>query len=300
MTESTPVARSRPAEGLTLVMSPPDYFDVSYAINPWMDPAQWSADAELLSKHARDGWKALRACYEQLGAEILVLPPAIGLPDLVFTANCGLVLDRTVFLASYRHPERQPEQPIGRAFFERLKADGYLDRIVSPPEGMHFEGAGDAIWDAHRRVLWSGFGMRSSAGIDRVLAETFGVTVIPLELRNPHFYHLDTCFCVLSRGEVLIHEKALSARDLAVIREHVGADRVLVASDEDADHLGVNSVSFKAPRGRDAAVLCYATDALQGQLRERGYDVHVVDLASFNRSGGAAFCLTLRIDQATR
>ncbi len=297
MTEATPERR---ALGLTLMMSPPDFFDVSYAINPWMDPAQWSASAELLSKHARDGWKALRACYEGLGAEVLVLPPVSGLPDLVFTANCGLVLDRTVFLASYRHPERQPEQPHGRAFFESLKSDGYVDRLVTPPDGMHFEGAGDAIWDAHRGVLWSGFGMRSSAGIDRVLADTFGVTTIPLELRNPHFYHLDTCFCALSRGEILVHEKAFSARDLDVIRERVGAERVLVASDDDADHLGVNSVSFRDAAGRDDVVLCYASDALRGQLRERGYDVHVVDLASFNRSGGAAFCLTLRLDQTTR
>jgi hypothetical protein len=35
-------------------------------------------------------------------------------------------------------------------------------------------------------------------------------------------------------------------------------------------------------------------------LSERGYRPHVVPLDSFNRSGGAAFCLTLRLDLRTQ
>jgi hypothetical protein len=50
----------------------------------------------------------------------------------------------------------------------------------------------------------------------------------------------------------------------------------------------------------DDIVLCYASDALRAQLAARGYRVHVVPLDSFHRSGGAAYCLTLQLNLATR
>jgi N-dimethylarginine dimethylaminohydrolase len=129
----------------------------------------------------------------------------------------------------------------------------------------------------------------------RVLAETYGVPAVALELVDPRFYHLDTCFCVLPRGEILWFKAALSPASQALVEELAGRDRLIDASEDDAHHLAVNSVSI----GSDV-VLCHASERLRAQLRERGYQPHVVSLDSFNRSGGAAYCLTLRLDVSTR
>ena len=278
-----------------LMMSSPEHFEVSYTINPWMDPSQWSVSAERLAEDARRGWAALKAMYERLGARVSVEAPARGLPDMVFTANAAMVLDRKVLLARFLCPERQGEEAHNRAFFEGLRAQGLVDQIVDPPAGLFFEGAGDAIWDATRGMIWTGYGQRSSREMQRTIESLYGVPTVPLELVDPRFYHLDTCFCVLSGGEVLWHPAAFSADAAATVRSIVGRNRLIEATEDDAFHLGVNSVCL----GRDI-VMCHVSDSVRAELEARGYAVHVVPLDSFNRSGGAAYCLTLRLDTTTQ
>jgi N-dimethylarginine dimethylaminohydrolase len=277
-----------------LMMSAPEHFEVSYTINPWMQPALWSASPEQLASDARRGWNELKKTYERLGARVEVQPPAAGWPDMVFTANAAVVLDRKVLLARFLCPERQGEEPHNREFFEALRARGIVDKIVDTPSDMYFEGAGDAIWDATRRLIWTGYGQRSSRDMFRVIEELYGVPAIALELIDPRFYHLDTCFCVLSGGDVLWYPAAFSQNAQSAVREIVGDDKLIEATEEDAHHLGVNSVCI----GRDV-VMCHASAPTLAALQERGYRVHIVPLDSFNRSGGAAYCLTLRLDNMT-
>jgi N-dimethylarginine dimethylaminohydrolase len=274
-----------------LLMSPPDYFEVSYSINPWMDPAQWSVDAKRLCKDAHDGWLALKSTYEALGAKVTVKPAAKGWPDLVFTANCAVVLDRKAVMARYLRPERTGEEPHGLRMFESLLAKGVIDTIAHMPAGVYFEGAGDAIHDPERHLIWTGWGQRSSLEASDTLARVFSLRTVPLELIDPRFYHLDTCFCLLSGGEVVYHPPAFSEEGRAQILAHVPPGKLIAAPLEDAEHLGVNSVCI----GNDV-VMCWCTPTLRAELESRGYRVHVVPLGSFNRSGGAAYCLTLRLD----
>jgi N-dimethylarginine dimethylaminohydrolase len=299
MHESSPdparSARSARAPVAHLMMSAPDHFEVSYRINPWMDPGAWQPSAARLRLDALQGWSRLKAMYESLGARVEVQPAQRGLPDMVFTANAAVVLDRRAVLARFLCDERRGEQAHDRAFLQALRARAVIDEIVETPADLYFEGAGDAIWDRTRNLLWSGFGQRSSREMQFFLAETYGVPTVGLELVDPRFYHLDTCLCVLSGGEVLYHRPAFAPAALALLEDLVGADRLIAASDDDAHHLAVNSVCL----GRDV-VFCHASEPLRAQLTELGYRVHVVPLDSFNRSGGAAYCLTLRLDQSTR
>ncbi|WHZ10135.1 MAG: Ornithine aminotransferase [Burkholderiaceae bacterium] len=288
--EPPSAARSAPH----LLMSPPDYFEVSYVINPWMDPTRWSRDARRLSHDAHAGWVALKACYERLGAKVVVKPAARGLPDLVFTANCAFVLDGKVLLARYLNHERQGEEEHGQRMFEQLLARGEVDSLHRTPPGVFFEGAGDAIYDARRGIVWTGHGQRSSPQARGTIEQVFGIPTLALELTDPRFYHLDTCLCLLSGGEVLYYPAAFTEAGRAQIRAVAGS-AVIEADERDAMHLGVNSVCI----GRDL-VLCYCSRPLRQQLTERGYRVHVVPLGSFNRSGGAAYCLTLRLDNRYR
>jgi len=273
-----------------LLMSPPDFFEVAYAINPWMDPQQWSLDSKRLLRDAMAGWNALRATYEALGARVLVKPAAKGWPDLVFTANCAVVLDGKAILARYLKSERAGEELHGQRMFEQLKARGEIDSVYRTPEGVYFEGAGDAIFDPLRKLMWMGWGQRSSRAAHHTVEQAFGIPTLSLELVDPHFYHLDTAFCLLSGGEILFHPGAFTEEGCEQIRV-LAADKLIEAPQEDADHLAVNAVCM----GRDI-VMCYCSQALRAGLEQRGYRVHVVPLGSFNRSGGAAYCLTLKLN----
>lgn len=277
---------------MRVAMSPPDFFSVDYVINPWMDPASWHQDADQLAHDAQTGWQALKQTYERLGATVHVEPPVAGLPDLVFTANAAVVLDGTVLLAHYRFPERKGEEPLNVAFFEQLRHEGVVEHVVTMPEGIFFEGAGDAIWDPTRQLFWTGHGPRSSLEASQVISRIFGRETRPLRLVDPRFYHLDTCLCVLPGGEALHYPPAFDASGLEMLRAAFGPDQLIPVPDADALKLAANAF----PVTRHDVVFGHCGPAIEAELGRRGYRAHPTDLGSFARSGGSAFCLTLRLD----
>jgi N-dimethylarginine dimethylaminohydrolase len=163
------------------------------------------------------------------------------------------------------------------------------------PEGCFQEGAGDAIWDRTRKFFWAGYGQRSIRAAIDVLEKFFAKTVVPLELATDRFYHLDTCFCPLSGGEVLFYPPAFTPESLARIHAHVAPEQRLEASAEDAAAFCVNAVNI----GR-SVVMARAPDHVRGLLTDRGYHVVDVDLDPFILSGGGAYCMTLRLDRSSQ
>jgi len=277
---------------MRIAMSPPDFFSVDYVINPWMNPASWRASAAELAHDAQTGWRALKEIYERLGATVYLQPAVKGLPDLVFTANAAVALDGAVLLARYRYPERQGEEAHGLTFFESLRRQGVVKRLVAMPEELFFEGAGDAIWDPVRQLFWTGHGPRSSLEASDVIEATFGQPTRRLRLIDPRFYHLDTCLCVLPGGEALHFPQAFDADGLALLRQEFGPDRLIEVPEADALTLAANAFPVTATD----VVFGRCGPALEARLNELGYRVHCADLGSFARSGGSAFCLTLRLD----
>ena len=275
-----------------ILMTDPRWFDVSYQINPWMRPGVWRADAAAHQRAARSAFDALVAALKHAGATVEIIDGARGLPDMVFAANAAVVLDGRVLVGRFRPTERQGEEARYLAAFRALQARGLVDEVAQISAGVFQEGAGDAIWDAHRGQFWTGFGQRSDRAASDAIAAHFGRDVVPLELASPRFYHLDTCFCPLSGGEVLYYPPAFTAAALAEIHARVPADQRIVADDAAAAGLCVNAVSIG-----DTVVMAKAPASLRRALERCGYRVVVVDLAPFCLSGGAAFCLTLRLDQ---
>ena len=274
-----------------ILMTDASHYDVSYTINPWMRPDAWHDAPERNRRRALEASASLRAALEEAGAEVITIEGAPGLPDMVFPANAGVVIDGRAIVARFRCPERQGEEPVFRNAFGRLVAQGALDEVGTLPDGIFQEGAGDCIWDRTRGHFWGGHGPRSSAASIGALRAFFGREVVALELVNPRFYHLDTCFCVLPRGEVLFYPPAFSAEGLATIRERVPADRRIEATDDDAARFCVNAVALD-----DTVVMAEASDDLRGRLAAHGYRVRDVALAPFILSGGGAYCMTLRLD----
>ena len=154
---------SSPSDAVPLIlMTDPEHFQVSYAINPWMQPGVWAEDAAGHRRAARAAFEALRDALGEAGARVETMPGSPGLPDMVFPANAAVVLGRRAVMARFRHPERQGEEAPFRAAFAGLVERGLLDEVVTLPEGCLQEGAGDCLWDAGRRLFWVGYGPRST------------------------------------------------------------------------------------------------------------------------------------------
>jgi N-dimethylarginine dimethylaminohydrolase len=274
-----------------LLMCRPEHFAVSYAINPWMEPERWARDRRAHAAAVRQ-WDALHAKLQELGAAVELVPPVPGLPDLVFTANAAVVLDRQVLLARFRHPERQREQAHFEAAFRALQARGLIDAVRRLPEDVVLEGAGDCVWDATRRLFWMGYGPRSDAAARHAVADAFGEEVIALELADARFYHMDTALSALPGGEIMYLPEAFTAAGLATIRARVAPEQRIEIALPDGCRLAANAVCLG-----NAVVMSAASERLRAALAERGYRVVTTPLTAFLRSGGSAFCLTLRLDR---
>lgn len=265
------------------LMCPPTYFEVSYVINPWMQGNVAKAQAS----EAAAQWDALHAALSRR-ARVELIEAAPGLPDMPFAANAGLVYRDTFVPSRFRHPERRGEE----AHFERwFDAAGYTLKL--PPQGVYFEGAGDALLDRGAARLWMGWGHRTDLASAEVLQAMLDIEVQPLRLADPRFYHLDTCFCPLTGGCLLYNPAAFDDASRARIEACVPARRRLAVVEQDALAFACNAVDVG-----DAVLMNQASPALKQGLRGLGFDTVEVPLGEFMKSGGSAKCLTLRLDEA--
>jgi N-dimethylarginine dimethylaminohydrolase len=231
----------------------------------------------------------------ECGAVVELVAPAPGVPDLVFTANSAVVLDRQVLLARFRHAERQREEEHFEAAFRTLQARGLIDSVRKLPEHLVLEGAGDCVWDATRSLFWMGHGPRSDAAARRPVEDMFGYEAVALELADSRFYHMDTALAPLPRGEVLYLPEGFTAAGRNIIRERVATHERIEIGAEDGCRLAANAVCLG-----NKLIMSSCSKNLRARLEERGYEVVTTPLPSFLRSGGSAFCLTLRLDRSSR
>jgi N-dimethylarginine dimethylaminohydrolase len=270
----------RVASKRTVLMCRPEFFTVVYRINPWMDPAL-PTDTSLAVRQ----WETLYNTYLDLGFDVKLVDPIDGLPDMVYAANGGFVLDGIAYGASFTYPQRQPEGP---AYMDWFGDNGFDVRV---PANIN-EGEGDflLVGDA----ILAGTGFRSASNSHEEIGEIFGREVITLTLINPSFYHLDTAIAVLDpqpgfeNPNIAYLPSAFDERSLAILRERY-PDAVIV-TEEDASVLGLNSFSD----GLNVVIASRATD-FERQLRERGYNPIGVDLSELLLGGGGVKCCTLEL-----
>ncbi|WP_403021738.1 dimethylargininase [Salinibacterium sp. GXW1014] len=281
LTDTAAVPVERAASARTVLMCRPDHFTVSYRINPWMHPAN-PTDTSL----AVQQWETLRSAYVDLGFDVQLVDPIAGLPDMVYAANGGFVLDGIAYGARFTHPERAPEGPAYMDWFERA---GYA---VHVPEEIN-EGEGDFLLAGE--VILAGSGFRSSTASQAELARVFGREVVGLELVNPSYYHLDTALAVLdpepapgAEPTIAYLPSAFSEASQGVLRERF--PNAIIVTEADAAVLGLNCFSD----GRTVVVASRALGYAR-QLRERGYETIDVDLSELLLGGGGVKCCTLEL-----
>lgn len=259
-------------------MCKPTYYTIAYEINPWMRVTRQVAHRLALRQ-----WEALyRLLTRRLKTPVRLLPPARGLPDLVFTANAGLAHGRTLIRSNFRHPERQGEEPVIERWFRR---HGW--RIQRLPKGFNFEGEGDALWCGD--TLFMGFRFRTDATAHAALSRLLGREVLPLELSDRRFYHLDTCFCPLNASSALWYPMAFDQYGRRVLERYVREP--IAVSEADAKKFCCNAIVA----GKDVVLHRGISEGLKRTLAKRGFHVHELDLSEFLKAGGSAKCLVLRL-----
>jgi N-dimethylarginine dimethylaminohydrolase len=260
-----------------ILMCPPEFYGIEYEINAWMSRAR-PADRAL----AKQQWLDLKQLLASLGAEICLLDPQPGLPDLVFTANAALIYKRRAILARFKHPERQREEVVDAAWLEAFGLQ--IERL---PEGEFFEGAGDGLFCGE--TLVAGYRQRSEARAQQHVAALVGCHMLPVELVDPHYYHLDTCFCPLAPGLAAWFPGAFDDYGQRVLREQI--PELMEVASEEAHEFACNAVVV----GKQV-VTNIGCPRFHADLSARGFTPHATPLSEFVKSGGSAKCLTLRLD----
>jgi N-dimethylarginine dimethylaminohydrolase len=269
--------------GRRYLMCPPEHFGVLYEINPWMH-----REVRVDPERARQQWENLKSTLEQAGAQIEVLEPAPHLPDLVFTANAGVVNTaaengQSQFVPSrFMHPERQGEVPHYVKWFDE---HGFT--IEELPEHVHHEGAGDAL--PFGNVLLSGYRFRSDAASHAYLSRLTGAAVRSVELADERMYHLDLTFCPLDERRAIAAPDGWDRYGRRVVDALV--PELLVLDTEQALAFCANSVVVGT-----TVVMPSCPPPVGRQLEAWGFDVVVCAVDEFLKAGGACRCLTLALD----
>jgi lysine-ketoglutarate reductase/saccharopine dehydrogenase-like protein (TIGR00300 family) len=272
-------------DSIRFLMCAPDHYDVDYVINPWMEGNIHKSSRD----RAVEQWQKLHYILKDHTLVDLVEPQP-GWPDMVFTANAGLVLGKTVVLSRFFHKERQGEEPYFKQWFE---SQGYT--VHELPKDLPFEGAGDALLDREGRWLWAGYGFRSELDSHPYLAKWLDIEVVSLRLIDERFYHLDTCFCPLSGGYLLYYPPAFDAYSNRLIEMRVPPEKRIAIEEADAVNFACNAVNID-----QVVVMNKVSDGLKARFAEAGFEVIETPLTEFLKAGGAAKCLTLRVTEPVR
>ena len=260
--------------GTRLLMCAPTAYDLNYEINPWMSLSN-RPDTALAERQ----WRVLYGVFtEQIGATVDLIPQTAQCPDMVFTANAGLVRGQIALISNFRHPERQTEEPFFRAWFETNGFD-----VRAPSHACKFEGEGDALF-AGDTVL-AGYLKRSDICAHRWISDMLSLPVLSLQLTDDRWYHLDTCLFPLDAGTIVLYPGAFDAYAQVVL-----ADRfeTIAINEVEALRFACNSVVIGSN-----IVMPSGCPILSGILKARGYTVYTVEMSEFLKAGGAAKCLTL-------
>jgi N-dimethylarginine dimethylaminohydrolase len=262
---------------MRLLMCPPGHYGIEYEINPWMSRSRQS-DPRL----AQEQWKGLyRLLQDQLGVEISLVEPRPGLPDMVFTANAGLVWGNRFITSNFRYEVRRREVPCFENWFQ---VRGY--EICHLPEENFFEGEGDLLKSGD--LFFAGYHIRSDIVSHQKVAEILEREVLSLELTDEWFYHLDTCFCPLGGGQAIFYPAAFDAYALKVLENNVPT--LIPVTEVDAKRFGCNAIVVG-----HHVVMNDGCPQTRRELESLGFSVFETPLSEFIKAGGSAKCLVLKV-----
>jgi N-dimethylarginine dimethylaminohydrolase len=258
-----------------IYMCDPSAFEIEYVINPWMEKGM---NAYVDIEKAKFQWMELKDQLASVGANLTIIPSQ-KYPDLVFVADSGLALKNKFILSSFRHPERQYEEEYWQNFFS---TKGF--ETIKLTQGF-FEGTGDAIF--HQNALFIGYGQRSSLDAIKEIEWILNMPVTALELVDPRFYHLDTCFAPLKDHSALVYKEAFSEEAKDLLQQRFD---IFEVPEEEACNFACNIVPIE-----NKIVMQKNNPRTKAYLESLDYEVRTVDVSEFMKAGGSSKCLTLKV-----
>lgn len=261
-----------------LLMCPPRFYEVVYEINPWMSVKR-KVNSPLAQKQWKDFYHLLT---RELKVRVELLKPVERLPDLVFTANAGLVHKRKFIRSNFRHKERRPEARFFEAWFRK---NGWITKQI--PAAFYFEGEGDALFLGDD--LFTGYHFRSDLEAHAFVADSLHLDYYALELVDKRFYHLDTCFAPLDERTALVYLPAFDGYSQEILRETV--PDLLEVPEEEALLFACNALVVPPD-----VMLNHGCPKTVELLRSRRFKPHALDFSEFIKAGGSAKCLALHLD----
>lgn len=277
--------------------------------------AQYTAvdSARALSLH-----RAFTALCTQKGAVISQMPPTLGTPGQVYTADPAWTIynpktnELTLIRSRFTNQRRQSEVDAFTDHFKSLTAPG--GALAGVKLTIHdipfaFEGTGDAYYDSFRDRIFAGYVQnpdpanpgagRSAIEAHAELERITGIPVTSIEMLPPCF-HIDIALCPLPTGHMLIYKGGMtedSYNDL-VQNEFIAkgldpAEYLIEVSESDAlQNFVTNLICFD-----DNILLPYFGEdadrpdpALIARLQAIGYNVELVEYGELIKGSGALHC----------
>lgn len=258
-------------------MCEPKYFDVTYAINPWMKPGT------VDKLRAKRQWHILVHTLKKQGIRVSTIDQDSGSPDMVFSADQGIILGNTFIVSNFRYPERRQER---HRYIDWLLRHRYEIKYL--PGNTYYEGSGDST--AFNNSLFVGTGFRTNKAAILYLKKICRLSIEPLELIHDHFYHLDTCFFILDQNTAFYYPRAFSQK--SINRLHYCFPQLIPLTDKEAYGFAANSIVT------DHHVLLQKGNAtFVNRLNALGYRPIEIDVGEYLKAGGGIHCLVQAIKE---
>ena len=256
-----------------ILLCRPSFYDVTYSINPWMKGE--SVNKTLALKQ----WNQMRTMLGAFDIDINFIEQIDGLPDMVFTANAGVVYKNKVAISNFKHKQRRKESGYYKRWFLE---NGY--KIIDIPKKLSFEGCGDVV--IHNGNLIGGYGFRTDLKALKYVSKELGLNLIYLKLTNPNFYHLDTCFSIIDDELAIYNPRAFSKYTIKKLKNF----ELIEVSEEEANNFACNSIVFNKN-----ILMPNNNDRIASILSSKGYQVYQINTSEFMKSGGSLQCMCLWI-----
>ncbi len=223
----------------------------------------------------------LKNIYKKIGLDVWIMDPEPGLPDMVYTANCGFVIDNLFIKANFRYQQRRKESDFAEKLFRQKKF-----KIATLPSNVYFEGQGDLFFRDGK--FFAAYGRRTSKKAIGHLENILGEKIITFMVKkDPYFFHLDTCFAPLGKGKVIIHPASFSNDDIDKIKKNFR--KVITVSKKDNPFFCCNIVATD-----DAVIVGKGMSKdIKRTLEKEGLKVFETPMNEYFKGGGSVKCTTL-------
>jgi N-dimethylarginine dimethylaminohydrolase len=213
------------------------------------------------------------------GIKVEYLPVKDHLNEQVFTRDIGFTLGETLFIANMASDIRKEETGLLVDALEKSKTP------FQPLDGSSIEG-GDVLIDG--KTIYVGVSERTTeAAIDLLKQQLPDYELCPLPLVGD-ILHLDCTFNIVSQTDALIYRDGLTDEAVELLEKRYNL--IDVSADEQFT-LGTNVLSI----GDKKVISLPNNQAVNKQLKDKGYHVIEVAFDEIIKSGGSFRCCTLPV-----